>query len=233
MLFAPAPQNPPRALGAYDINTKNYLWLLNTFDDNAIWYSFPALKGGLLFYGTAGFPTDPMDLTYYALDRRTGEEVWRNYDQSNIGTRTRINPFALFNNNLEILDYLAPSLWKDLVIFTSGDTTVRAFDQKNGAPAWTHSFQYPTSSPPTVAKNRVYFGVHGDNLSGDIPVTSELESTIPGYTPGKIVCLSARTGRNLWELDIEGSILSGPVVAGNWIVFGTDQNVFYVLEEVL
>jgi outer membrane protein assembly factor BamB len=174
-----------------------------------------------------------MDLTYYALDRKSGEEVWRNYDQSDIGIRTRVSPFELFNNNLEILDYLAPSLWKNLVIFTSGDTTVRAFTQKTGSIAWTHSFQYPTSSPPTVAKDRVYFGVHGDNLSRDIPVPSELDTPIPGYTPAKIVCLSARTGTSLWELDIEGSILSGPVVAGDWIVFGTDQNVFYVLEEVL
>ena len=233
MYFAPGPQNQPRSLGAYDITTSNYLWLLNTFDDNAIWYSFPALKGGLLFYGTASFPSDPMDLTYFALDRRTGEEVWRNYDQSNIGVRTRISPYELFANNLEILDYLAPSLWKNLVIFSSGDTTIRAFSQKSGALAWTHSFQYPTSSPPTVAKDRVYFGVHGDNLSEDMPVPSELSAQIPGYTPARIVCLSARTGRSLWELDIEGSVLSGPVVAGNWIVFGTDQNVFYVLEEVL
>ncbi len=233
MYFAPGPQNRPRSLGAYDINTNSYLWLLNTFNDNAIWYSFPALKGELLFYGTASFPSDPMDLTYYALDRQTGEDVWRNYDKSDIGVQTRISPFELFNNNLEILDYLAPSLWKNLVIFTSGDTTVRAYNQKNGSTAWTHSFQFPTSSPPTVAKDRVYFGVHGDNLSGDMPVPSELEAPFPGYTPAKIVCLSARTGTSLWKLDIEGSILSGPVVAGKWIVFGTDQNVFYVLEEVL
>jgi len=46
------------------------------------------------------------------------------------------------------------------------------------------------------------------------------------------VCLSARTGKTLWELEIEGSILSGPVIAGKWIIFGTDKNVFYVLEEV-
>jgi outer membrane protein assembly factor BamB len=234
MYFAPGPQSEPRSLGAYDINTGNYLWLLDTFGTNAIWYSFPALKGGLLFYGTAGFPSDPLDLTYYALDRQTGSEVWRNQDQSDIGVRTTISPFELFRNNLEVLDYLAPSLWKNLVIFTSGDTTVRAYSQKSGSLAWTHSFQYPTSSPPTVAKDRVYFGVHGDNLSsGGSDGFTDLGDALPGYTPAKIVCLSARTGRSLWELDIEGSILSGPVVAGNWIVFGTDQNVFYVLEEVL
>ena len=227
MYFAPGPQNAPRSLGAYDIATGNYLWLLDTFSTNAIWYSFPALKGGLLFYGTASFPSNLNDLNFYALDRKTGVEVWRNVDQSDIGIRTSIQPHMLFRNNLEILDYLAPSLWKNQVIFTSGDTTVRAYKQRSGALAWTHTFQYPTSSPPTVAKDRVYFGVHGDNLSG------EISAGLAGFTPAKIVSLSARSGRTLWELDIEGSILSGPVVAGRWIVFGTDQNVFYVLEEVL
>ncbi len=66
MYFAPGPQNEPRSLGAYDLTTGNYLWLLNTFNTNAIWYSFPALKGGLLFYGTALFPSNANDLTYSA-----------------------------------------------------------------------------------------------------------------------------------------------------------------------
>ncbi|MBT3273004.1 MAG: PQQ-binding-like beta-propeller repeat protein [Spirochaetales bacterium] len=226
MYFAPGPAQNPRSLGAYDTVTKSYLWTLNTVGDNAVWYSFPALKGKYLFYGTAGFPSAPGDLTFYALDRQTGEILWENVDSSNIGIRTNVDTFRYFQNNLEVLDYMAPSLWKNLVIFTSGDTTVRAFSQNSGATAWEHVFQYPTSSPPTVAKDRIYFGVHGDNLSG----LSNLDQI--GYTAPKIVCLSARTGKTLWELEIEGSILSGPVIAGKWIIFGTDKNVFYVLEEV-
>ena len=30
----------------------------------------------------------------------------------------------------------------------------------------------------------------------------------------------------------EGALLSAPVIAGRWMVFGTDRNFFYVLEEV-
>lgn len=86
-----------------------------------------------LFYGTAGYPSDRFDLTYYALDHRTGEIVWQNQDTSGLGLRADIQPNQLFRNNLEILDYMAPSLWKDTVIFTSGDTTVRAFSQGSGS----------------------------------------------------------------------------------------------------
>jgi hypothetical protein len=227
MYFAPGPQNNPRSLGAYDVVTKSYAWVIDTASDNAIWYSFPALRGRYLFYATGAYPSSPADLIFYALDRRTGQVIWQNTATSDIGIRTAISPYEFFRNNLEILDYMAPSLWKNLVVFTAGDTTVRAYSQKSGALAWSHTFQYPVSSSPTIAKDRVYFGVHGDNLSGNT-VTS-----VPGYTQPKFVCLSARNGKTLWELDIEGSVLSGPVVAGKWIVFGTDQNVFYVLEEVL
>jgi hypothetical protein len=33
-------------------------------------------------------------------------------------------------------------------------------------------------------------------------------------------------------MEIEGSILSAPVIAGKRIIFGTDLSVFYVLEQV-
>ena len=227
MYFAPGPRNDPRTLGAYDISSQGYVWLLNTANDNAVWYSFPALKGNSLFYGTGGYPSGAFDLTYYALDIRTGDIIWRNEDTSNFGVRADIQPYQHFRNNLEILDYMAPSLWRDKVIYTSGDTTVRAFSQKDGFLAWEHHFQFPTSSAPTVARERVYFGVHGDNVSGNTLISGA------GFTSPKIVSLSARNGKLLWQLDIEGSILSAPVIAGKWVVFGTDQNIFYVLEEVL
>ena len=78
-----------------------------------------------------------------------------------------------------------------------------------------------------MARDRVYFGVHGDNISGNLLVSGT------GLTSPKVVSLAARNGKMLWQLEIEGSLLSAPVIAGKWVVFGTDQNIFYVLEEVL
>ncbi|MAG13575.1 MAG: hypothetical protein CMN78_03150 [Spirochaetales bacterium] len=227
MYFAPGPRNNPRTLGAYDITNQGYVWLLNTANDDAVWYSFPALRGKQLFYGTAGYPSNNFDLNFYALDTRTGAILWRYEDSSHLGVHADIQPHEHFRNNLEILDYMAPSLWKDTVIFTSGDTAVRAFSQKSGSLEWQHTFQYPTSSSPTVARDRVYFGVHGDNISGNLLVSGT------GLTSPKVVSLAARNGKMLWQLEIEGSLLSAPVIAGKWVVFGTDQNIFYVLEEVL
>jgi outer membrane protein assembly factor BamB len=227
MYFAPGPQSQPNSLGAYDINAHGYLWIINTQADYAQWYSFAALQGRRLYYATMGPPRNGGELNYYALDARTGEIIWQYMDDWILGDRVNVNRYLYFRRNLELLDLEAPSLWRDLVIYTSGDTVVRAFRQSTGQLSWTSVFHYPTSSAPTVAADRVYFGVHGDNLSND------RIAGVPLLQRPRLVCLSARNGKLLWELEIQGSVLSAPVIAGKWIVFGTDENVFYVLEEVL
>jgi outer membrane protein assembly factor BamB len=122
---------------------------------------------------------------------------------------------SLLFRNTELLDFLAPTIWKDLVIYTGGDWAARAFDGKTGALRWQRVFDLPVSSAPTIAGDRIYFGLLGDDL-----------------TSSQLVCLSARDGRLLWAMDTEGSLLSAPVIAGKRIVFGTDKSVFYVLEQV-
>jgi len=52
------------------------------------------------------------------------------------------------------------------------------------------------------------------------------------YRQPELVCISARDGRLLWQMETEGSILSAPVIAGKRVIFGTDKSVFYVLERV-
>ena len=75
-------------------------------------------------------------------------------------------PYGTFVANLQLLDHLPPALWRNTVIYTSGDAVVRAFNSRNGREAWRHTFLYPTSSAPTVAGDRVYFGVRGDGVPG-------------------------------------------------------------------
>jgi len=91
----------------------------------------------------------------------------------------------------------------------------RAFDAATGQLRWERAFDMPLASSSTIAGNRLYFGVYGDE-----------------NTPPRLVCLDARSGRLLWYMETEGSLLSAPVIAGRRIIFGTDMSVFYVLEEV-
>jgi len=126
---------------------------------------------------------------------------------------------GLLARNLRVLDFLAPALWKGLVIYASGDCAVRAFRAATGELAWERRFDQLASSSVTVAGNRVYLGLRG-------------EPSGFGRSPPRLVCLAARNGRVLWQMEVEGALLSAPVIAGKWMVFGTDRNFFYVLEEV-
>jgi len=219
MYFAPGPLSNPRSLGAFDLDQKSYLWILNTAAMHATWYSFPALKGKHLFLATSIDRGQYWELNYYALDRETGSRIWKSRDESYFGERSSHDIHVLFRKNLRLLDFMAPTLWKKLVIYTSGDAVVRAFHNRDGSLAWRRVFDYPTSSAPIAAGNRLYFGVQGDD-------------SVPGGRKPRLVCLAARNGNLLWEMELEGSLLSSPVVAGKWLIFGTDKNMFYVLEEL-
>ena len=220
MYFAPGPLSNPRSFGPYDIKERRYLWVLENDGFNAIWYSFPAIRGDLIFFSTAGFDGFDWDLSFYAYHRLTGREVWRHQDFGRWGSSgSSVFPDleALFLRCMDLLDFMTPSVWKDLVIYSGGDAVVRAFDAGSGAVRWEREFDRPVSSAPTVAGGRLYFGLLGTGEAGGGP---------------QLICLSARDGKTLWRMDLEGAILSAPVIAGKRLMFGTDQSIFYIMEEV-
>jgi len=215
MYFATGPR--VELVGPFDIANREFLWFVPFNEINAIWYSVAAMRRDLVYFGTADIRRGS-ELGYYALDRRTGEIVWsRNFNgvfQDDPFWDFRDQWFFFFRN-MEMLDFLAPTVWRDLVIFTGGDTVARAFDAETGALRWEHTFEMPIASSSTMAGSRLYFGIYGNDEQ-----------------PARLVCLDARDGRLLWSMETEGSLLSAPVIAGRRIIFGTDKSVFYVLEQV-
>nr|AGS52431.1 protein kinase [uncultured bacterium contig00100] len=204
-------------VGPFDINRREFLWFLPYEDLSASWYSVVAIKGDNLYMGT-GNGYGGMELGYYAFNRHTGRKVWEQHIE---GVFDRSWDYymiwELFVGYVELLDFMAPAIWKNLVIFTGGDMVARAFDAKTGSLRWERAFDMPISSSPTIAGDKAYFGILGDT-----------ELNIPAL----LVCISVRDGKLLWQMEIEGSLLSAPVIAGKRIIFGTSKNVFYVLEQV-
>ena len=219
MYFATAPW--PSQVGPFDLNTREFLWYVPHNEIDAIWYSFPAVRNDLLFMGTAIadmylWGWEEYLLGFHAFDRHTGERIWERYfDGVFLPDWDRVMKAELFWRNLSMLDWLAPTVWRDLVIYTGGDTMVRAFEGETGNLRWERVFDTPIASSATIAGDRIYFGLldHGDH-------------------PSQLVCLDVRDGRLLWSMETEGSLLSAPVISGKRIIFGTDRSIFYVLEEV-
>jgi outer membrane protein assembly factor BamB len=214
MYFATGPEFSQ--VGPFDINKREFLWFVPYYEIAASWYSFAAVRKDNVFFGTADGYGGYMELGYYAYERRTGELIWEQRREGVLDPSWDGYDIArYYARNVEMLDFMAPTIWKNLVIFTGGDSVARSFDAETGTPRWERTFETPICSTSTVAGGRLYFGLLGD-----------------GRNPSKLVCLEARDGRLLWSMETEGSLLSSPVIAGKRIIFGTDKSVFYVLEEV-
>ncbi len=211
-----------RDFGAYDIENRRFLWILDIDVPYPAWYSFPALDEDTVYYASAFLVNGPSLLSYYAVDRRTGQKIWTAQDTMDMGIRTPVTRDTVFMRHIDLLDFMAPVVWKDLVIFTSGDTVVRAFDKRTGNTVWTTKLPYTASSAPVAAGNRIYFGMRGDDDDG---------TGIKGNPP-QLMALNAADGSQAWSMETEGNILSAPVVAGGRMLFGTDAHKFYVLEEI-
>ncbi len=212
-----------RRFGAFKIDTKEFLWFVDVNAPYPLWYSFPAIDEKYIFFSSSFFKRSEVELNYYAMDRFTGELIWQKTDNFKPSLFFPLNERTVFLDHVELLDYLAPSIWKDLVIYTSGDTLIRAFNKYTGELVWTKELQYPTSSAPTIAGNRMYFGVNG--------IASETDSGFFINKP-KLMCISVEDGTTIWEYETQGAILNSPLISNGKIIFGTDENIFYVLEEV-
>ena len=217
LYFSPGPMQMPHSFGVLDIKNQGYKWILDTNRLDATWYSFPAISGDTLFMSTCAAGQGMWVYSYYGMDRQTGNIEWQYHDFSEWGSWQPGNVYDLLNEKMKVLDFMAPAVASNRVVYTSGDTVVRSFTEKEGNIAWQKQFPCPTSSPPVIAGDRVYFGLKGDASRG---------------IPPKLVCLTLKTGRTLWSMNLDGAILSAPVISGNRIFFGTSAHYLYVLEAV-
>ena len=112
MYFATGPR--VELLGPFDINKREFLWFLPYHEIAASWYSFPAVRGKLLYFGAASSFSDTTDLKFYAYDRDTGKKVWEQRHEGIFNGRrwTGAAIRRFFLRNTELLDFLAPTVWK-------------------------------------------------------------------------------------------------------------------------
>ncbi len=222
MYMVPGPTHNPRTLGTYNVKTHEHVWLLPNEVMSALWYSFPAVTRAHMITQTSRVTADGAEFNTYALNRHSGRIEWsRRFDGDFAADPPSGSFFSWMNDRTRILDYQAPAIWRDRIISASGDTVIRALHENTGAVEWETFLSRRTSSAPLISGDHVYVGVYG----GGDPVAGE-------QSP-RLVALSARSGRKVWELETNGAILSPPVVAGRYMVFGTDRNYVYVLERVL
>ena len=217
VLFMPGPAEEPYSLGAYNIREKRFKWLFPTADDNLSWYSFPAVADNKVLFSACGLYSDFMAFKYLALDIETGDVIWEQEDLSNFDSYMELSIEDVFWENINLLDYMAPAVWRNNVIYAPGDRTLKSFDLESGAKNWETVFDTPVSSAPCIGNSVIYTGLRGDVYSGKPPV---------------IAAVNASDGSISWSTEIDGEILGSPVISARWLIFGTDSNYLYVFEKL-
>ncbi|AHC15994.1 PQQ-binding-like beta-propeller repeat protein [Salinispira pacifica] len=218
LAFAPGSPQDPYNLTVYDLETEQYLWSLDESLDQYYWYSFPGVKNDRLFFSVTGLPPGRGWEHYFgAIGLHSGELLWERTEPAVLpgAGDPQLAVDYLLKNSL-LLDYAAPVVWRNQVIYAMGDLQLRSFHAASGELRWKRSYERPVSTAPTLAGDRLYFGLEAD----------------PATNTGTLVCASPRDGSIHWTMEIQGSILNSPVIAGPWIIFGSDEGYFYVLEEV-
>jgi outer membrane protein assembly factor BamB len=92
--------------------------------------------------------------------------------------------------------------------FVDNDATAFALDANTGKVVWERRIGRLNASSPAFYKHRLY---------------------IVNLVPGHIVKLDARTGRVLWKHPLPGRAESSPVVVGNSVYFGCEDDRLYSL----
>lgn len=236
LAFAPGTEEDPGSLSAYDVESGEFLWSLAYGLEDYRWFSYPAEDRGSLYYSAfrlgssasaviEGPASQPLEFLLASIDAVTGAIRWETED---LGLRDALrdegipNPdlppaAALLRENMELLEYGAPVVWRDWVLLAPGDSSIRSYRREDGRKGPVKTFETAVSTAPTLALDNIFFGLRAKPETG----------------LGALVAAGADPGAGeLWRIPVKGTIMHAPVIAGSRILFATDAGYFYVLEEL-
>ena len=186
----------------------------------------PAIADDVVFTGTNEF--------LYALDSETGVELWRFRPEggapdpaARVAVADGVAYFGTPEGWLYAVDIdthqelwsfqtgfgsngvaSRPAVVDGIAYFGSDDATFYAVDSVSGEEIWRFAAPGPLPSSPTVAGDRVFFGV----VSG-----------------AGLIALDRGSGEELWRADL-GGIISSPAVSGGAVYVGSGDGNLYAVD---
>jgi outer membrane protein assembly factor BamB len=181
------------------INHDRHFYAVNAISGSLVWakdvphdvVSSPAINNGVVYFGTSNI--------VYALDYRTGNEIWRyalpqgNYIESSPALS-------------ESAVYICGGLWSSEPV--PGD--LFAININNGALIWKKT-GYFTRSSPSISKNILYIGEYSN----------------PDYDRSSIYAIDTNTGNTLWSYKTNYIVSSIPAIADNKVFVAGGDGYLY------
>jgi len=183
-----------------------------------------------------------MDGYFYALDPRTGQELWK------FAVGGVSDPGSGISRGFQSAPALSGST---LVIASaqrggaSAELFVYALDKSSGQKLWEYS-TWNQITGPAIVEDVVYFGGFGTftglRLSDGEPVfnfETDIVSSAPaivdgaaifGLDDGCVLAISLRTGEQKWSFNSGSAVVSAPSVSGQMVYFGTSTGTLYAID---
>lgn len=225
------------AVYCLDRNTGKRIWTFNRAGKMKQILSSPALDSGRLYVGE-GLHEDT-DCGMYCLDASTGQEIWRFATKSHVESSPRVADGCVFfgagDDGVYCVDAATgslrwnfPGLHVDATPALAGNRLyagsaygkpeMLCLDTATGRPLWRTPSDVSVFGSPTVADNQVFFGVGNGKLTRSVPNPA-----------GRLACLDATTGAELWRFEVPDAVLAAPALAGDLVYFGSRDGYCYCL----
>ena len=193
---------------------------LSSYDD---YYSMPVIDNGIIYIGSR-------DHNLYALDVKSGNEIWRFNTTNAIISAPAVDDGKVFVGSMDQhlysieimtgeLDWKfdthgpitsRPLVWKDLIIIGSRNSDLYGVNRNSGNEQWVYSYWTSwVESSGVLVDDRLYIG------SSD---------------SGNIYCLNPTNGEEHWTSFVGGSPWGNPIVSGDKVYSGVIGSVGYSID---
>ena len=225
------------AVYCLDANSGVDLWQYNT---SVQIFSSPTVVGGRVYVGE-GFHQDA-DCHLHCLDASSGRMVWTFKTTSHVESTPFVSQgkvyFGAGNDGVYCLDALegqeiwhypsvhvdmSPVVWKGKVYFGTGygEYRIYAVDANSGAEIWSKRVDYPAWGSPSADGDTVFFGLGNGNFIESARVPK-----------GRVSAHNAETGEQIWEYEVEDSVLTAVAYRNGFVYFGSRDGAVYALNAI-
>lgn len=216
--LAPPPGPLEDSILAIDLRTGKLVWSMQATSDDVFSFGYPS--GFDFDFGASPnlFSVHGRDLvgdaskagTYYALDARTGQLVWKR----------KLSPGGPFGGALGSAAYIdgriiaSANIGSPSTKSTTNECKVVAINPSNGKIVWTHRLIGNVYGPITGTSTVAFVGTTTGGSSGVTP------------TVGSYAALDPDTGRLLWQRGAPAAVGGGAAVVGNQVFWGYGYTLF-------
>lgn len=188
---------------------KRKLRVANRFTTTSQTESSPVVASGKVYFGAGNDG-------FYCVEAVTLQERWRFPKDPTKGRLLRFGGSAAVHDKRVYVGTGVDREQKE----DKGETAIFCLDADSGELIWKIPTDLPAWGAPVVVDDRLYYGIG----NGDV-VTDALDAT----PAGAMLCLDAKTGKQLWRVDVPNGILERPAVDRHHVYFGCRDGYVYCL----